>query len=920
MLSLLFSLSALAGDGPWRTLETEHFRVHYPDDAEAYATNVVRHLEEARERNEAVVGRTEDRVVDVVIQDPAATANGMALPFRGRPRMVLWTTPPTSDSVLSNYRDPFEDLVVHEDLHLVHLLTPPRGGVDKVIWTAVGLGPIARKAPRWLSEGYATVVEGQLTGFGRPHGDYRAALLRVLAEEGRLPTYGELNGTGRFEGYGFAYLVGSAYIEWLLQRTDPEAFQRLWKRMSSANNRSFEEAFDGVFGDRPFPLYARFRAEITAAAMEQTREPHDDLYFERDNIVADPAISPNGKRIAMVEQIGNRRLFALSVYATVPWDRIVQRRKLRLSRAQDRDPEDVPAIDDGPDPHERIKRRLNISRPARYPRWISNDKLLYEAVHVSPGGRRVTDLYQLDLVGKDEQRLTFNANLRRADPGPRGGWAIAVQADWGATRLVKVNLKKRGAIIPLTEYAVDTVVDVPRVSPDGSRAVFLQQRDGSAFRPYLIDLKSREITPVELPDGVHVADPEWSDDGHLVFGVGRKGVFEIAELELETGRWRTLTETGGRARSPSINDDELVFLQLHALGYDVAKTNLEGVKDTVPSGRPPIVPPPPPPDVPAVTGSGEVPEARHYGFGRPEFRPLISGVYGAGGGFGQLEFGLREGDVIGRHETLVLGSVGTKGGYTGIGGAFAWRALPVDLLVHGSAGQQGQLDTVAAGGVLSVERIRGAYGMRARLGFHGRMPPGESEVSPVGTLAGQAWVTHDARRSRSISVSVRVEQGLEPDSFAREVAPRLTWRSFQLSYRLGQRGGHMPYQLGGAPSSLVAPDLRWNWVGGPGFGAPRSLQGTTTLHDAELRWGLSGFAPFARYVRLDDRADRLESALAGFELNVGSGPQPLVAVPAQQLSIGVACQVMKPEEQGFDPTWCRDLEDYTAWVDLRWGL
>jgi hypothetical protein len=66
-----------------------------------------------------------------------------------------------------------------------------------------------------VSEGYATYVEGRLTGSGRPYGVMRPAMLRQWALEGRLPTYAQLSSWGDFQGMAMAYLVGSAFLEWL---------------------------------------------------------------------------------------------------------------------------------------------------------------------------------------------------------------------------------------------------------------------------------------------------------------------------------------------------------------------------------------------------------------------------------------------------------------------------------------------------------------------------------------------------------------------------------------------------------------------------------------------------------------------------------------------------------------------------------
>ena len=66
------------------------------------------------------------------------------------------------------------------------------------------LNPITLAAPRWVIEGYATVVEGRLTGSGRPASSIRAAILRKWAVSGRLPSYSQLDSDRRFAGMSMA--------------------------------------------------------------------------------------------------------------------------------------------------------------------------------------------------------------------------------------------------------------------------------------------------------------------------------------------------------------------------------------------------------------------------------------------------------------------------------------------------------------------------------------------------------------------------------------------------------------------------------------------------------------------------------------------------------------------------------------------
>src|SRR5689334_13834271 len=130
------------------------------------------------------------------------------------------------------------------------MLRPSRNPLGQVLEKFVlPLNPITLHAPRWVLEGYATVVEGRLTGAGRPSSTIRALILRQWAENGRLPTYAQLNSDQRFLGMSMAYLMGSAFLEWLEQRNGPDALRNVWARMTARQRRSFDAAFTGVFGE-----------------------------------------------------------------------------------------------------------------------------------------------------------------------------------------------------------------------------------------------------------------------------------------------------------------------------------------------------------------------------------------------------------------------------------------------------------------------------------------------------------------------------------------------------------------------------------------------------------------------------------------------------------------------------------------------
>ena len=304
---VVFLASAVYGQTPaadWRTLETAHFRVHYPREYEAWAMRAGERLESIRDAVSKEVGFTPKQIVDVVVTNPIAEPNGSAWPLLDSPRIIFFAEPPGPDEQLGAYGHWIDLLAVHETAHVVHMLRPSRNAFERAIEKSVlPLDPITLRAPRWVLEGYATVVEGRLTGAGRPTSTIRALILRRWAQSGRLPSYAALNSDQRFLGMSMAYLMGSAYLEWLEQRAGAGALRNLWARLTARHRRSFDEAFIGVFGESPARLYGRFLAELTSSAMTIDRANvlrEGTLFQETPRASGDPAVSPDGSQLAVV--------------------------------------------------------------------------------------------------------------------------------------------------------------------------------------------------------------------------------------------------------------------------------------------------------------------------------------------------------------------------------------------------------------------------------------------------------------------------------------------------------------------------------------------------------------------------------------------------------------------------------------------
>ena len=312
-----------APDAAWLTFTTDHYRIHCPKVFEPFGREVAGRIEGIHAQYLGLIGFVYEKPIDVLILDPMLEANGSAWPFLDRPFVVLWKTPPEPDSVIGHHHGWAELVLAHELGHMHHLLRPSRH-VRPWEHLLSAIGPVTRKAPRWVIEGYATLLEGKLTGSGRPHSAIRASVLRQWAIEGKLPPYEALNDTKGFLGGSMAYLGGSAYLEWLEAKSgDPKVLQTFWTRL--AGKRDFEEAFLANFGFPPMDGYQRFCAELTHSALELERRVRSEGLREGELItqlkgwMTDLALSPDGsKLLARVQDPKKPGLYVWDLKAKPP--------------------------------------------------------------------------------------------------------------------------------------------------------------------------------------------------------------------------------------------------------------------------------------------------------------------------------------------------------------------------------------------------------------------------------------------------------------------------------------------------------------------------------------------------------------------------------------------------------------------------
>lgn len=914
----------------WRTLETRHFVVHYPAEAERWTLPVAARLDSMHAAVSTLVGNAPPRRTTVVVTDPYNVSNGFAIPFLRSPTMVLWPTPPEPRTGIGEHRGWGELLAIHEYGHLAHLAWPSRNARERRLWALlpVQLGPITRRAPRWVIEGYATYIEGRLTGSGRPHGAWRPAVLRQWALEGRLPTYAQLSSWSAYQGGAMAYLAGSAFLEWLAEQRGEESLNHLWRRLTAVQRRNFDEAFAGVYGAPPDELYGRFTVELMREALEADRLLREEglaegeLYQRLSWHTGDPAVSPDGSRVAIVLRSRDRPARVVVWHTEEPPDTAAERARQRLL---ERDPLDVPAVQERPRPKRPLATLPAVAgRGHDQPRFLPDGRrLLVSRAEPLPGGELRPDLFVWDTESGALRRLTRGAGIRHADPAPDGRRAVAVRCGAGICDLVRVELAS-GVVELLHAGAPERVFYRPRYAPAGQRiAVAVQER--GRWRIALTDDEGAPLRYVDPDDGHDRYDAAWRPDGRALVVVShRGGVPNLEHLELGSGAVRPLTRTTGAALAPApAPDGSVFFLRLHSRGLDLHR---------LPPGAEPLahlvdleprlqrVAPTPPAVVPDTFPAEPPPPPAAYGLGPRAQRLLPGGAYGADGGGATLT--LAGTDPIGRLGWTLGAALGEPGTWRGAGLEAAWRGSRPAL--HGAGWWARQRpsaqphapaspaapDTDYAGGTLWAAserfttharyhaRLGGSWGWlgplaaegaaerqtrrlgfvelatRARFGGHAYLAPSLRLHSSLGQTAGADW--------RRAVVEARLAAGRGATAAALEA---------RYGVLVGDSTVFELFALGGSTAPLLDAALLAQRLPQPAL--PLGTLAGRRIATLRASATLGGLEPYLWMARTDEEPHGWYRVL-GAERSLELGPAPLARLPRVALTAGVGYPLDEP--------------------------
>jgi hypothetical protein len=293
---------------------------------------------------------------------------------------------------------------------------------------------------------------------------------------------------------------------------------------------------------------------------------------------------------------------------------------------------------------------------------------------------------------------------------------------------------------------------------------------------------------------------------------------------------------------------------------------------------------PPQPAMPAAFVAQPVTPSRPYGLGRQELGWFASTNFGPGQQ--AVEAGLRFGDVVGRLDTLLIGSFGRQDAPEGVALATAWRGWPVELHVHAFHADHDD-------------------GIEARALWSRRFPRSRLTVE-AGALSGDlmfgsaSFATRQVLGAASLDEGVRVEVDDDHQRAVASVAYRAGSTRIAARY---QRDRGTRVTLGGLSSSILPRSAYAHRI------LDAALPVAVAAGDDYDGWRIESAVPGLPLTAFYQRhtLDGTHLSLAGAQAEFHMEPNPIIKLPALDLTVGAAYILDAPLKG--ETKW---------WLGMRW--
>jgi Tol biopolymer transport system component len=222
------------------------------------------------------------------------------------------------------------------------------------------------------------------------------------------------------------------------------------------------------------------------------------------------------------------------------------------------------------------KEKLLVNNVRSTVAWVnSKNKIVYSKLEDdNPNFYNVHDLYIYDIDKDSETRLTHDLRANQPDVSHNGSKIVFLFERDGSTNLGTVDIDGKN-FKQLTFFQNGEQVYNPKFSNDDSFVIFGYSDTGS-----------RDIMKVNV-DGSHLGkvlatknderNPVFDKKGNLIYSCDESGIFNIYSLNLATKEKKQLTNVIGGAFMPSISGNgDILYAGYTSTGYKIFEITSDG--------------------------------------------------------------------------------------------------------------------------------------------------------------------------------------------------------------------------------------------------------------------------------------------------------------------------------------------------------
>ena len=521
----------------WKTLESDHFRIHFHNGEKSLALKSAAIAELVHEELTKTLNWVPRNKTDLVLSDEVDFSNGAAtpIPFNAT---YIFITPPNEPNTLEDYDDWLKIIIKHEYTHIIHLDKAsgfPRS-VRNIFGRMILFFPNSLQ-PNWLIEGLATHMETDVEAeAGRGQSSQFAMMMRTEVANGIKPVSQVNLPIRSWPGGTSAYLYGVYFYQFIEHRYGKDS---LLKYIESNSNNVIPFRVNAntqqVFGKDMTELWTEFEEYLGEQFTPQLQA------IQADGIVDGKALTSKGFRSGSPVVMSDGSLYFIN-----------------------NDGFTRPALMYFAD--NKIEHIADLHYAARLDMHDQAGALISQP-EICDNYTVYYDLYRIAKGSNVAERLTHCARYVFSSWSPNAENIIAVNMSLGQSSLHRLNAN--GELLEiLWQGEHDEVISQIDWSADGNQLVASVWHDGN-WNLELFDVKLKSWSALTNDPWIQM-QPRFSyDNKSVIFSADYDGVFNIHRLELDSTNVYRLTNVEGGAFAPSSTKDSLFYSGYGANGFDI---------------------------------------------------------------------------------------------------------------------------------------------------------------------------------------------------------------------------------------------------------------------------------------------------------------------------------------------------------------